>query len=287
MININYTNPTTTRRRRNIKKIALLTALVTGGVALYLIKNKGLATDVFEKSKNNLKSSMPNITNIPNEKNEEVIAPIKKNYHFEKGKAYNDNGSLFSGVITEKTKGSNVFEIAYKDGLPQTSTKNGQLFKKWNYGEADEIIPATRIDIEEYDSNQNIVKETTHFIKNRLRRLITADYNKKTIIGLDFSKNGNIKRKTDYFGIFKPNSTFSNEEIDVQVEYNKAGKIIKEIEFHPFDKCDITQDGITITGIYHDHGIDYNKSNSLVDIEIPKQSRIIDTIKNAITGFKK
>lgn len=286
MINTNYSNP-----KSKFKKVILLTSAVAAtGTILYLVKNKGLKKDIFEKSKNAISSQIQQVpkkeTVLSEIRQIQTTMPIKKHYYFENGKAYNANGTLFSGIITEKTK-SNTFEIAYKDGLPQTSTKNGNLFKKWSYEQTDEIEPAIRIEIEEFNENQNIIKKTYHYIKDNLRRLIKADYKERTLDATDFSKEGYITRKTSYFPNIQPNSTFLNEEIDFQTEYDKAGNIIRKIEFRPFDKCDITKNGRTITGIYHGHSINYNKSDSLVDIEIPRQKGINNSIKNLLNKFRK
>ncbi len=286
MINTNYSNP-----KSKLKKVILLTSAVAAtGTILYLIKNKGLKKDVFEKSKNAISSQIQQVpkkeTVLSEIRQIQTTTPIKKHYYFENGKAYNANGTLFSGIITEKTK-SNTFEIAYKDGLPQTSTKNGNLFKKWSYGQTNEIEPAIRINIEEFDENQNIVKKTYHYIKDSLRRLIKADYREKTLDATDFSKEGHITRKTSYFPNIQPDSTFLNEEIDIQTEFDKAGREIRSIEFHPFNKCDITEHGETITGLYSNYSINYDKSDSLVDIEIPIERNPIIKIKNLISRIKK
>ena len=286
MINTNYSNP-----KSKLKKVILLTSAVAAtGTILYLMKNKGLKKDVFEKSKNAISSQIQQVpkkeTVLSEIRQIQTTTPIKKHYYFENGKAYNANGTLFSGIITEKTK-SNTFEIAYKDGLPQTSTKNGNLFKKWNYGQTNEIEPAIRINIEEFDENQNIVKKTYHYIKDSLRRLIKADYREKTLDATDFSKEGHITRKTSYFVNVQPDSTFLNEEIYIQKEFDQAGREIRKIEFHPFNECDITEHGETITGLYSNYSINYDKSDSLVDIEIPIERNPIIKIKKLISRIKK
>ncbi len=292
MINCTYASMNSKNKKiQRIKRLALIaTTALAVGTAIYLIKNRTLKKDIFTKTEKNINTQTnPNIPSVKQNAKIENQTPTAaiKNYYFQKGKAYNNDGSLFSGIITEKTKSSDTFEIAYKDGLPQTSTKNGKLMKKWGYSKTNEEIPSTKIEIEEYDGDQNIAKKTYLFIRNRLKRLITADYNKKTLNATDFSNEGKIKRKTNYFANFSPNSRALNEEIESQTEYDKTGNVISKIQFHPFDRCNITVNNETKDGIYRGHSINFDRSDSLVDIMVPKsKNRFIRSLSNFTRGFK-
>ena len=274
------TNKVNIQNERKYRKIAIAAGAITlVGIGAYLFKNKQLRQDIFERF-NDFKDK----TAAKNQNTAAALITPKENLIYKNGILYNEDKTKYSGIRKIKTKLSNVFEINYKDGLPVESKKNGTLFKKWEYGLTNEAQSSKKITTTTYDTEGNVLKRSHSFIKDKLKRFIITDFKKQTINAQDFSEEGKLLRKSEYFGFFNDNKVLETGELTKQIEFDNLGNPAKEINFLAENLYNVTNNGKTHIYISNDGNLNLNLSTSEIHLEEIKKPNLFERI---VTKFIK
>lgn len=273
------TNKVSIQNERKYRKIAIAAGAITlVGIGAYLFKNKQLRQDIFERFKGFKDKSATKNQNAATA----LITP-KENLIYKNGILYNEDMTKYSGIRKIKTKLSNVFEINYKDGFPIESIKNGSLFKKWEYGLTNEAQPNKKITTATYDTEGNLIKRSHSFIKDKLKRFVVTDFKKQTINAQDFSDEGKLLRKSEYFGFFNKNGAQETGELTRQIELDELGNEIKRTEFFSENLYNVTKNNKTTTYISNEGYLNLNSSTSEIGLKEIKKPSITKRIINWFT----
>lgn len=157
--------------------------------------------------------------------NDGLIEGIK----LEKGKALNQDGSGFSGVMKTMTKNGNKVTLEYTDGYLTKSTKNDKLFKTFeNITQQEKTLPrnqATRIT--KFNENGEISKitEQSFYSNGKIKRTATNNS------AFDFFENGKIKAKETrrFWNVENPKTLDDFSSFQGAKIYDEQGNLIKEI----------------------------------------------------------
>ena len=274
------TNKISIQNERKYRKIAIAAGAITlVGIGAYLFKNKQLRQDIFERF-NDFKDK----TAAKNQNTAAALITPKENLIYKNGILYNEDRTKYSGIRKIKTKLSNVFEINYKDGLPVESKKNGTLFKKWEYGLTSEAQSSKKITTTTYDTEGNLLKRSHSFIKDKLKRFIITDFKKQTVNAQDFSEEGKLLRKSEYFGFFNDNEVLETGELTKQIEFDDMGNPTTEINFLAENLYNVTKNGKTYTFLSNDGYLNLNLSTSEINLHEIKKPNLFERI---VTKFIK
>ncbi len=172
------------------KKLALAIAgMATIGIAAVAVANKikkGRAAQVVEGGN-------------------EALANIKK-LKFEKGVAYNQDGSKFFGTIEDTLENGDKIELVYKDGLIRKSQRTGgkNFTKTFEYDSKDIEKVTTkagnseRVFVKSADGHEILEGESHEFLRDK--KLVKKMYNNKNnIVVNDFDKETGIVKQSINF----------------------------------------------------------------------------------------
>lgn len=216
-------------------KVAIGTALTAlAAVGIYLA-TKGKGAKVPQETVTNATQTAQEFANTVKENTVEAFK--KAGNKFNKGKAFNADGTGFSGTILNQTKDGAEVSLVYENGLihSSTKTKNGEKLLEKTYKNRDDgslnvsIVDSkgTKIDFN-YNPNEGILSRYRRE-KDGTNSSIVKDLKKDKILkenGTSFiyDKNGNKIAERDYnhnITLYHPNG---------KVKFKQEGNTLKSFD---------------------------------------------------------